>query len=194
MKKPVSILLTAMLISTVLFISACSGGTKTTPTTQQKITTPGGNQTTAKPSETQKPAANPAVDRNTRIKNLYAFLKYLPASAYDINYGNANVSTYFIEDDMFIYFTDGKSIQKFNKDTGVKSLVTDTRLLKVTSLKIDNNNLYYFNVPQDKVSPELLKFNLKTNESDGKSSGTMDDRWVFTNRDIWLDYHILQLL
>jgi len=31
--------------------------------------------------------------------------------------------------------------------------------------------------------------NLKPYESDGKSSGTMDDRWVFTNRSPWMDYN-----
>ncbi len=30
--------------------------------------------------------------------------------------------------------------------------------------------------------------NLKPYESDGKSSGTMDDRWVFTGRSPWMDY------
>jgi len=30
---------------------------------------------------------------------------------------------------------------------------------------------------------------LKPYETDGKSSGTMDDRWVFTNRIPWLNYH-----
>ena len=30
--------------------------------------------------------------------------------------------------------------------------------------------------------------NLKPYETDGKSSGTMDDRWAFTNRSAFLDY------
>jgi endoglucanase len=33
--------------------------------------------------------------------------------------------------------------------------------------------------------------NLKPYESDGKSSGTPDDRWVFTNRTAFLDYHTI---
>jgi hypothetical protein len=30
--------------------------------------------------------------------------------------------------------------------------------------------------------------NLKPYETDGKSSGTLDDRWAFTNREPFLDY------
>jgi hypothetical protein len=36
--------------------------------------------------------------------------------------------------------------------------------------------------------------NLKPYESDGKSSGTPDDRWAFTNRTSWLDYHAIAAL
>jgi endoglucanase len=36
--------------------------------------------------------------------------------------------------------------------------------------------------------------NLKPYESDGKSSGTMDDRWVFTNRNPSLDYQMIATL
>jgi endoglucanase len=36
--------------------------------------------------------------------------------------------------------------------------------------------------------------NLKPYESDGKSSGTMDDRWAFTNRITELDYHSIAAL
>jgi hypothetical protein len=41
-----------------------------------------------------------------------------------------------------------------------------------------------------------LPFNpsLKPYESDGKSSGTMDDRWAFTTRDIFLDYYTIAAL
>lgn len=35
---------------------------------------------------------------------------------------------------------------------------------------------------------------LKPYESDGKSSGTMDDRWVFTTRSPWLDYYTIAAL
>ena len=36
--------------------------------------------------------------------------------------------------------------------------------------------------------------NLKPYESDGKSSGTLDDRWAFTNRIPWLDYYAVGAL
>ena len=36
--------------------------------------------------------------------------------------------------------------------------------------------------------------NLKPYETDGKSSGTMDDRWAFTNRIPWLDYYTVGTL
>lgn len=35
---------------------------------------------------------------------------------------------------------------------------------------------------------------LKPYESDGQSSGTMDDRWVFTERTAWTDYHTVAAL
>ncbi len=35
---------------------------------------------------------------------------------------------------------------------------------------------------------------LKPYETDGKSSGTMDDRWAFTNRTTTLDYHSIAAL
>jgi len=48
----------------------------------------------------------------------------------------------------------------------------------------------YHHLGDASTETDNLPYNpdLKQYESDGKSSGTMDDRWVFTNRIPWLDY------
>jgi hypothetical protein len=58
-------------------------------------------------------------------------------------------------------------------------------------------NLYQYHHLGDAVTEtDNLPYNpnLKTYESDGKSSGTMDDRWAFTTRDIFLDYYTVAAL
>jgi hypothetical protein len=54
----------------------------------------------------------------------------------------------------------------------------------------------YHHLGDASTETDNLPYNsdLKPHESDGKSSGTMDDRWVFTNRSPWLDYHAIAAL
>ena len=49
----------------------------------------------------------------------------------------------------------------------------------------------YHHLGDASTETDNLPYNpdLKPYESDGKSSGTMDDRWAFTNRSAFLDYH-----
>lgn len=54
----------------------------------------------------------------------------------------------------------------------------------------------YHHLGDASTETDNLPYNpdLKPYESDGKSSGTMDDRWVFTNRSPWLDYSAISAL
>lgn len=54
----------------------------------------------------------------------------------------------------------------------------------------------YHHLGDASTETDNLPYNpaLKQFESDGKSSGTMDDRWVFTNRIPWLDYYTVAAL
>jgi endoglucanase len=54
----------------------------------------------------------------------------------------------------------------------------------------------YHHLGDASTETDNLPYNaaLKPFESDGKSSGTMDDRWVFTNRMPWLDYYSVATL
>jgi hypothetical protein len=51
----------------------------------------------------------------------------------------------------------------------------------------------YHHLGDASTETDNLPYNpaLKPYESDGKSSGTMDDRWAFTNRIVFLDYHTI---
>jgi hypothetical protein len=54
----------------------------------------------------------------------------------------------------------------------------------------------YHHLGDASTETDNLPYNpaLKPFESDGKSSGTMDDRWAFTNRVPWLDYYTVATL
>lgn len=80
---------------------------------------------------------------------------------------------------------------------GVLNLVAQVKYVGHPVRGINVPNLYqYHHLGDASTITDNLPYNpnLKPYQSDGKSSGTLDDRWVFTNRNISLDYQTIASL
>jgi len=90
-----------------------------------------------------------------------------------------------------IHHPDGKPDILQQIEHGTLNLVAQLKNIGHPVRGIVVPNLYqYHHLGDASTETDNLPYNpdLKPYESDGKSSGTMDDRWVFTNRMPWMDY------
>jgi len=96
-----------------------------------------------------------------------------------------------------IHHPDGKPDLLQQIEHGTLNLVAQVKYIGHASRGIVVPNLYQYHHLGDAGSiTDNLPYNpnLKPYESDGKSSGTMDDRWAFTSRMPWLDYYTVAAL
>ncbi len=96
-----------------------------------------------------------------------------------------------------IHRPDGKPDLLQQIEHGTLNLAAQVKYIGHPARGINVPNLYqYHHLGDASTITDNLPYNpdLKPYESDGKSSGTMDDRWVFTNRMPWLDYQTVAAL
>lgn len=91
-----------------------------------------------------------------------------------------------------IHRPDGKPDILQQIEHGTLQLVAQQKYIGHAVRGIVVGNLHqYHHLGDASTITDNLPYNpeLKPYETDGKSSGTLDDRWVFTNRIPWLNYH-----
>ncbi len=96
-----------------------------------------------------------------------------------------------------IHRPDGKPDILQQLEHGVLNLVAQVKNIGYPVRGIVAPNLHqYHHLGDASTITDNLPYNpnLKPYENDGKSSGTMDDRWVFTGRSPWLDYQTIAAL
>ncbi len=96
-----------------------------------------------------------------------------------------------------IHRPDGKPDVLQQIEHGTLNLVAQVKNIGHPVRGIVVPNLYqYHHLGDASTETDNLPYNpnLKPFETDGKSSGTMDDRWAFTNRITWLDYYTIGTL
>lgn len=96
-----------------------------------------------------------------------------------------------------IHRPDGKPDLLQQIEHGVLNIVAQCRNIGHPARGIVVPNLHqYHHLGDASTETDNLPYNpnLKPYETDGKSSGTPDDRWVFTNRSSFLDYHTVASL
>jgi hypothetical protein len=96
-----------------------------------------------------------------------------------------------------IHRPDGKPDLLQQLEHGVLNLVAQVKNIGYPVRGIVAPNLHqYHHLGDASTITDNLPYNpnLKPYESDGKSSGTMDDRWVFTGRSPWMDYQTIAAL
>jgi len=96
-----------------------------------------------------------------------------------------------------IHRPDGKPDILQQIEHGVLNLVAQVKYVGHPVRGIIVPNLHqYHHLGDASTITDNLPYNpyLKPYETDGKSSGTLDDRWVFTNRNIGLDYQTIASL
>jgi hypothetical protein len=96
-----------------------------------------------------------------------------------------------------IHRPDGKPDLLQQIEHGALNLVAQCRNIGHPVRGIVVGNLHqYHHLGDAATETDNLPYNpgLKPYESDGKSSGTMDDRWAFTNRSRMLDFHTIAAL
>jgi endoglucanase len=96
-----------------------------------------------------------------------------------------------------IHRPDGKPDILQQIEHGTLNLVAQVKNIGHPVRGIVVPNLYqYHHLGDASTETDNLPYNpnLKPYESDGKSSGTLDDRWAFTNRTPWLDYYTVGAL
>jgi len=96
-----------------------------------------------------------------------------------------------------IHRPDGKPDILQQIEHGTLNLVAQIKNIghPVRGIVVPNLHQYH-HLGDASTATDNLPYNpdLKPYETDGKSSGTMDDRWVFTNRSPWLDYDAIAAL
>jgi endoglucanase len=96
-----------------------------------------------------------------------------------------------------IHRPDGKADILQQIEHGTLNIVAQIKAIGHPVRGIIVPNLHqYHHLGDASTETDNLPYNpeLKPFQSDGKSSGTMDDRWVFTNRIPWLDYYTVATL
>ena len=96
-----------------------------------------------------------------------------------------------------IHRPDGKPDLLQQLEHGALNLVAQVKNIghPVRGIVVPNLHQYHHLGDASTITDNLpYNPNLKPYESDGKSSGTMDDRWVFTGRSPWLDYQTIAAL
>ncbi len=96
-----------------------------------------------------------------------------------------------------IHRPDGKPDLLQQIEHGTLNLVAQVKNIGHPAVGIIVPNLHQYHHLGDAstITDNLIyNPNLKPYESDGKTSGNMDDRWVFTNRSQWLDYQTIAAL
>ena len=96
-----------------------------------------------------------------------------------------------------IHRPDGKPDILQQIEHGILNLVAQVKNIghPVRGIVVPNLHQYH-HLGDASTETDNLPYNpnLKPYESDGKSSGTLDDRWAFTNRIPWLDYYAVGAL
>jgi endoglucanase len=128
------------------------------------------------------------IQTGTHCRTILSFVNIWEYFGMDRDQTYINQETRYVD----IHRPDGKPDLLQQIEHGVLNLAAQVENIghPVRGIVVPNLHQYH-HLGDASTSTDNLPYNpdLKSFESDGKSSGTMDDRWVFTNRNTMLDFY-----